>query len=85
MNGLPDSAEEVRHDEREYDCLLEERLCRLQPRDVLPPHARVVADDLTRDLCYFSCLLIAVQGVNSGWKKPPVDLDLVCSTILLGQ
>ena len=50
LNCFPDSAEEVRHDEGEYDCLLEERLGRLQPRDVLPPHARVVADDLARDL-----------------------------------
>ena len=46
----PDAAEEVRHDEREDDGLLEQRLGRLQTGDVLPAHARVVADDLAGDL-----------------------------------
>ena len=34
---------------------------------------------------YYACIYYILQGGPSGRGKPPVDLDLGCSTILPGQ
>ena len=82
--AVPDAAEEVRHDEREDDGLLQQRLGRLQSRDVLPPDARVVADDVAGDLeeeegatdstlymteCYTTCVILSSYFLGQRYER----------------
>ena len=69
---FPDPAEEVWHDEGEHDGLLQQRFGRLQPGDILPPHARVVADYLPGDLgqvIYFITVNIGYYDTDGDCKR----------------